>query len=395
MTTSIIIVFCILIIIAYIFDITSSDTKIPSVILLLLLGWLVQQLTDFMDITVPNLDSILPLLGTVGLIMIVLEGTLELDINLQKLSTLARAFFSASISLILFSFILAYFFHFVSGYSFKLCLINAIPLSVISSSIAIPSARNLGIEIREFVTYESSLSDIVGVILFNFFALNEVVDFSAVLHFGEEFIYIILLSFAATAALAFLLSKIQHHVKFAPIIFLIILIYTVAKHFHLPALIFVLVLGLFLGNFDIAGENRFIKLLKPEILKKEVHKFKELVTEATFLVRSIFFILFGFSMKTSEILDTNTLGWAAGIVSLIFAIRAIQLYVTKMDMLPYLFIAPRGLITILLFLAIPSTYLMPLMSISLVIQIVIFTALFMMLGMIFKKKNEAGEVTVS
>jgi cell volume regulation protein A len=208
-------------------------------------------------------------------------------------------------------------------------------------------------------------------------------------------VYIILISFAATAALAFLLSKINHHVKFAPIIFLIILIYTVAKYFHLPALIFVLVLGLFLGNFDIAGENRFIKLLKPEILDKEVHKFKELVIEATFLVRSIFFILFGFLMKTSEILDTKTLGWAAGIVSLIFTIRAIQLYVTKMDMLPYLFIAPRGLITILLFLAIPSTYFMPLVSISLVIQIVIFTALFMMLGMIFKRKDEVGEVIIS
>ncbi len=395
MTTGIIIAFCVLIIIAYIFDITSSDTKIPSVILLLLLGWLVHQLTDFMDVQIPNLEGILPLLGTVGLIMIVLEGTLELEINLKKLSTLAKAFFSASISLIVFSLILAYFFHFVSGYSFKLCLINAIPLSVISSSIAIPSVRNLGIEVREFVTYESSLSDIVGVILFNFFALNEVVDFRAVMNFGVEFVYIILISFAATAALAFLLSKINHHVKFAPIIFLIILIYTVAKYFHLPALIFVLVLGLFLGNFDIAGENRFIKLLKPEILDKEVHKFKELVIEATFLVRSIFFILFGFLMKTSEILDTKTLGWAAGIVSLIFTIRAIQLYVTKMDMLPYLFIAPRGLITILLFLAIPSTYFMPLVSISLVIQIVIFTALFMMLGMIFKRKDEVGEVIIS
>lgn len=395
MTTSIIIVFCVLIIIAYIFDITSSDTKIPSVILLLLLGWLVHQVTDFMDITVPNLDSILPLLGTVGLIMIVLEGTLELEVNLQKLSTLAKAFFSAAISLIAFSFVLGYFFHYVSGYGLKICLINAIPLSVISSAIAIPSVRNLSLEVREFVTYESSLSDIVGVILFNFFALNEVIDFNAVLHFGEEFIYIILVSFAATAALAFLLSKINHHVKFAPIIFLIILIYTVAKYFHLPALIFVLVLGLFLGNFDIAKENRFIKLLKPEILDREVHKFKELVTEATFLVRSIFFILFGFLMKTSEILDTRTLGWAAGIVSLIFTIRAIQLYVTKMDMLPYLFIAPRGLITILLFLAIPSSYFIPLVNISLVIQIVIFTALFMMLGMIFKKKNEKGEVTIS
>jgi Kef-type K+ transport system membrane component KefB len=39
--TTVIITICALLLIAYLFDLTSSKSKIPSVILLLLLGWLV------------------------------------------------------------------------------------------------------------------------------------------------------------------------------------------------------------------------------------------------------------------------------------------------------------------------------------------------------------------
>jgi hypothetical protein len=58
--------------------------------------------------------------------------------------------------------------------------------------------------------------------------------------------------------------------------------------------------GIFLGNLDELKNNKYIQKLKPEILNKEVHKFKELVTEAAFLVRSLFFLLFGFLIQTKE-----------------------------------------------------------------------------------------------
>ncbi|HEY5462014.1 MAG TPA: hypothetical protein VIJ95_02045 [Hanamia sp.] len=47
MTITIIIIICIFLILAYIFDLTSSRTKIPSVILLLLSGWIARQVSDF------------------------------------------------------------------------------------------------------------------------------------------------------------------------------------------------------------------------------------------------------------------------------------------------------------------------------------------------------------
>lgn len=95
MTISVIITICFLLILAYIFDISASKTKIPSVILLLLVGWAVKQLTVSFQIPVPGLAPVLPILGTVGLILIVLEGSLELELNKSKLPLVGKTAFIA------------------------------------------------------------------------------------------------------------------------------------------------------------------------------------------------------------------------------------------------------------------------------------------------------------
>ena len=155
---------------------------------------------------------------------------------------------------------------------------------VISSTIAISSSQNLPTKDSEFVTYESSLSDIFGVIFFNFVVRNEVIDLSSFTEFGAQIVIILVVTVAATLGLSFLLSKIKHHVKFLPIILLIILIYTIAKMYHLPALIFIFVLGLFIGNLDKFERFRFMKRLRPEILVKEVSRLQELTKEITFSI---------------------------------------------------------------------------------------------------------------
>jgi hypothetical protein len=45
------------------------------------LGWIVKQTAVFWGINLPDLKPLLPILGTVGLILIVLEGGLELELN--------------------------------------------------------------------------------------------------------------------------------------------------------------------------------------------------------------------------------------------------------------------------------------------------------------------------
>jgi NhaP-type Na+/H+ or K+/H+ antiporter len=57
---------------------------------------------------------------------------------------------------------------------------------------------------------------------------------------------------------------------------------------------------------------------------------------------------------------------------------------------PLLFVAPRGLITILLFLSITSNQTIDLVNKSLIIQVILLTAIIMMVGlMVTAKKKES------
>ena len=391
MDIAIIITFCILLLIAYFFDLTAAKTKIPAVIFLLLLGWLVRQLAAFSNIHLPDFSLVLPVLGTIGLILIVLEGSLELEMNKSKIPLIRKSFLGALFPMITLAFVLGFMFHYFELSSFKDSLTNAIPFCVISSAIAIPSVRSLTSFNKEFVIYESSLSDILGVLFFNFIALNSIFDTTSFGNFGLQLIAMIGVSFVATLGLSFLLNKIEHHIKFVPIILLVILIYAVSKIYHLPALIFILVFGLFLGNLDELRRVKWIKQFNPEKLNLEVKKFKELTIEAAFIVRSLFFLLFGYLIETSELLNTETLIWASGIVVAIVFIRIIQLKLSKLPLKPLLFIAPRGLITILLFLSIEPVQKLMLVNKALIIQVIVLTALLMMVGLMITKKETGIE----
>ncbi len=383
---SILITICILLLFAYIFDITSSKTKIPSVILLLVLGWAVGYGSKALVLEIPDLTPILPIIGTIGLVLIVLEGSLELELNRSKLPFVWKTTVMSLAPMLILSFILAYAFMYFGFVDLKMALANSIPFAIISSAIAIPSAHNLAPSNKDFITYESSLSDIFGVIFFNFITLNGIITIQSVGVFLVQMIFILIITFIATIGLAFLLSKIKQHVKFAPIILMIVLIYAISKIYHLPGLIFILLFGLFLGNLDELKQIKFIEKLQPDILRREVLKFKELNMEIVFLIRSLFFLLFGYLIETTELLNTGTIQWALLITVGIFLLRFLFLKIFKLPIQPLLFIAPRGLITILLFLSIPLSQMIDLNNKSLIIQVIILTALVMMVGLIQYKK---------
>jgi potassium/hydrogen antiporter len=388
MTISFIIILCTLLLVAYLFDITSSKTKVPSVIMLLLLGWCVGLSVANFDIRMPDLNPILPVLGTLGLILIVLEGSLELEINKSKLALIGKTTLMALLPIVVLSLVLGAAISWMGKESFKIALANAIPLAIISSAVAIPSTYNLPVKVREFVTYESSLSDILGVLFFNFITLNDNLGIQSIGGFFLGLLFILLVTFGATILLALLLSKIKHHVKYIPIILMVFLIYAIAKLYHLPGLLFILLFGIFLGNLDELKSFKFIRRLNPDILNREVYKLKELTIEFTFLIRTLFFLLFGFLIKTSELLNAETSLWAFAITASIFLIRYGLLKLLRLPAKPLLFIAPRGLITILLFLSIPLAQQTEVVSKSLIVQVIILTALVMTIGIMTNKKHK-------
>ncbi len=175
-----------LVIFSYLFDLVASKTKLPSVLLLLLLGIGLRLLVDNLHLQTFNFLRILPTLGTVGLILIVFEGSLELKYDQEKNKIIKGAFFSAFFILLATIACITFIIYQVTGRELYLCLVNAVPFSVISSAIAIPSVAGLGKKSREFIIYESSFSDILGIIIFNFAVSNPHISASSFAALGLD-----------------------------------------------------------------------------------------------------------------------------------------------------------------------------------------------------------------
>lgn len=391
MSVLVIIALSSLLLLAYVFDITSSRTKIPSVILMLFLGGLAQEAASYFKLHVPPMGLLLPLVGTLGLILIVLEGALSLKLSSSGKRAILLSVMTSLIPMIVLSLVLALIFHYFLNYNFRLALLNVIPLTVISSSMSVTRARNEE-EQKDLAAYESNLSDIFGVLFFNFVSLTRGgPSFSTVLDFVMQLVLILIVSFVATVLLSVLLNKISHPIKFTPIILLVVLIYGLSKLYDLPAMLFILFFGLFLGNLERFREVSWIQRLRPDNLAKEAHKLKDITTEATFLIRALFFLLFGFLVNQKDLTNISTLGWSAFIVAAIFGTRALVLRLVRMPLWPSIFAAPGGLITILLFFAIDAKQQVGVMGNSLVLQVIVLTSLVMMLGMILGKPSPKTE----
>lgn len=386
-TYVVIIVLSAIVLASYLFDFLSSRIKIPSVIVLILGGIGLRLLTDSMNIQIPMLSAILPPLGTLGLVLIVLEGSLDLTLSRKKIILVKRASLSALILILLTSAAMTALIMYVFHVSLLQALVNAVPLAVISSAVAIPSAQGLAAKDQEFIVYESSLSDILGVVMFNFVAEREDFGLSSFGEFGLNISITIFLAVVACLGLALLITHIRHHIKFLPIISVLLLIYASAKVWHLSPLLIVLLFGLFANNAHLITHVKFAEFFRLERMEEEVHKFRHLTAEMAFVIRTFFFIIFGYLADIGSMLHWEVIGMGALIVAIILALRigylAMAFTGTERKIFPIALIAPRGLITILLFLSISSTASIPGIHQGLLMTVVIGSSLAMMFGIMF------------
>ena len=392
MVTTIIIALCVLTLLAYLFDVSAKKTQVPGVILLLMLGIGIRLLSDFFSLNIPNLRNVLHVLGTIGLILIVLEGSLDLELKKDKFPLIRDTLISAIVLLVICSLTFAYAFTWMFHVPFNIAIINAIPLGIISSAIAISSVYHLDPVKKEFVIYESSFSDIIGILLFNYVTLNSDFGLGSATGFFFQVLLVLIISASASFGLAILLHKITHHVKVIPIITILLLLYTVAKVLNLPSLVLILVFGIFLNNIRLLyfvsfKIPQFHDIIKPHSIEIELVQFKNLVVEVTFVVRSFFFIMFGYYTHLPSFLNPENIALALGIIGFILISRALYFKVMKLPSDPVLFVAPRGLITILLFFSIAESQKIPQINEGLLSQVIFISAFIMMIGLVQYRKE--------
>ena len=389
-----------IILLSYVFDFIAKKFKIPSVILLIGLGMgLTWAAREFLDIQIG--DSIIPILnilGTIGIILIVLEAALDLKLHKEKTGLIVRSFVVALFVLLVTVAAVAFVLVFFLKIDFLSAMVYATPLSIMSSAIVIPSVGGLAEEKKEFMIYEATFSDILGIILF-FFLTNlspEITESSGtvgqlmqpLLAEGFRILLTIIISVLIGYILVWFISGVTRKANFFTIFALLALFYALGKKYHLSSLITILIFGLILNNEQLFFRGWFDKFISKDHHNRITEDFTLLTHQFAFLVRTFFFVAFGLIISPAALKDPNVLMIGGAILLVIYAVRFAHLQMVQHHSIsPELFIAPRGLITILLFFSIPAEYQLESFNDGIMSVVIIVTALIMMFALMFSKNE--------
>lgn len=353
-----------------------------------------------------NIDIPMPLIsifGNVGLVLIVLEGMLDIKFSKNKLRLLGSALLVSIFLIACSTLAIAWLIIYSLGATWHNALLCAICLSVISSATVIPTVQKLTNRTKEFMLYESTLSDIIGILVFNIIAFNQPGnDIGKYLDLGGQLLSTILISIVFALVIIWLLVRIKTKVRFYLIIAIVILIYESGSLLHLSSLFLIMFFGLVLNNIDLF--DTYLLHNKRSTLQRlggrlryfiqdtyiTADSFKPMVLETSFVIRTFFFFMFGYSIDINGIFQLQTLEFCAYVIGIMYALRYINLkFFTGASVFPEIFIYPRGATTILLYYSIPPENRISELNGRMLFTIIIITNLLMMVGVLFSKKEKA------
>jgi Kef-type K+ transport system membrane component KefB len=380
--------FAALLIISYIFGILSHKINIPSVLLLIFVGTLSKSLsTKFgLNITIPL--TTLQLVGTLGLILIVLDGSLDLNIKKREMPLILSSVLFSVTMIIILSATMGFAISKYYNVTLFTAIVNAVPLSIVSSAIIIPSVTRLNKASREFLIYSSIFSDIFGVLVFNFLVLFSTTTYVHVIGFFASFVLTLALSILFSILLTFILSNFKQGNEAVFILAAVILLYSTGKLFHLSSLVLVFIFGLMLSNFYAINKKFDLVTGNLDLATKVLNEFRVVTNQFSFIIRTLFFFIFGFSIEIKSFWNNNVLFIGVIALFLIYILRYILLKnLFQNSTLEQVFIAPRGLITILLFYTIPLKYTIQAFNQGNLLFLIILTNIVMIFGLILGGKK--------
>ncbi|WP_010227179.1 cation:proton antiporter domain-containing protein [Gillisia marina] len=385
----------VIIILSFLFNGVSKKTNIPAVLMLIMLGVGLQYLLEYLDAGNVDFFPVLEVLGIVGLIMIVLEAALELELKREKLVPILKAMGIALIGLLASAWVAALIlYNFIPEMTMQSAWLYATPLSILSSAIIIPSVLGLSGTKREFHIYESTFSDILGIMMFYFLTgkLNPAED-GGIAGFSGNLILTIVISLVASYGIILIFQRIKSQVKLFLLIGVLLLLYALGKKMHLSSLIIILIFGLVIANMKLFFKGKLSKFLHFEKAHHIYHELHTITAETAFVVRTFFFVIFGLTIAIASLWNLDVALISLMIIGSIYGIRFVLLRIfIGADIIPQLFIAPRGLITVLLFYAIPVEAEIATFEPGILLFVIIGTSLIMTFAMIYDKRRSSKAI---
>ncbi len=211
---------------------------------------------------------------------------------------------------------------------------------------------------------------------------------SGLIGFGGNILLTIALSLVASYIIVLIFQNIKSHTKLFLLIAVLLLLYAVGKKMHLSSLIIILIFGLLIANMKLFCRGPLKKWLNIKEAKHIYDGLHIITMETAFVVRTFFFVIFGLTISLASLASVNVAIVSLLIILSIYIIRFITLriFIGK-DILPQVFVAPRGLITILLFNAIPEEAIVPGFEAGILLFIIIATSIIMTIAMVFDKRR--------
>ena len=392
-TPSVLIALAAIVIVSYLFNLLAKKTRVPSVLMLLGTGIILGAFGKYFDFPQPNVQPSLEILGSIGLIMIVLEAALDLEFSRDRRSLVGRSFILTLLEMGFTVFFLAGLFHVGMDAPWENAILYAVPLSILSSAIVIPSIEYFKKDLKEFMIYQSTFSDILGIMLFYFLVEGfENPSGNAtewLLQFGWSFGISVIVSAVFSYLLVIMLQNIKTQLKLFLLISALILLYAVGTLLHLSSLLVILIFGMILNNPQLFFPGRLRRLLKANIVSTLLKDFKLITRETAFIVRTFFFVVFGYSIDLSSLGNPLVIFFAVLSLIGIYQIRKVSvLWTVKTPSTLLNYLAPRGLITILLFYAIPANMSIDQFDNGILLYIILVSSSIMAWGMVRHKEKD-------
>ena len=388
-TPSILIALALVVILSYLFNLLSRATRIPSVLMLLSTGLALRALSEGpLQGRIPDMQPALEVLGSIGLIMIVLEAALDLELVRENRKmifgglNLTLAEIGISVAFV------AAILHFGLSADWSRSVVYAIPLAILSSAIIIPSVEHLRKRsVKEFMIYQSTISDILGIMLF-YFVIEGLQHPTGcwqpwLQSFLWSFVGSVVVSALFAYALVLLLQKIRTSLKMFLLIAVLILLYAVGKILNLSSLLIILIFGLMLRNPQIFIRGFLLRWINMDVVRSLLLDFQLITRETAFIVRTFFFVVFGFSIALGSLTKGSTV-FISGLVVvglLYWRGQAVKALMPNSDRI-IRYMAPRGLITILLFYSIPPELSIAGFDRGLLLYVILASNVYMAWGMV-------------
>ena len=262
---------------------------VPSVIVMIALGLIAEPLLRSMGVVAVELKAMVPTAGAIGLVLVVLEGALDIELRRERIRLAATASALAVAAFVLCAAAFAVIAVHALAMSYFHAAILATPFAVISSAIAIPGSQFPDGGAREFVVYESSVSDTIGVLVFFALVNSEATLRGFLTELAGGGLLSLVLAFACSVTLVLVTTRAHAHVRYIPLLAGLFALYAAGELLHLSPLIMVLLFGLMLNNKSALDRIPTLRRVSAKISAATVGEFRVLVQELTFAVRAFFF----------------------------------------------------------------------------------------------------------